>query len=580
MKNHPLTQSIPPHLAVYITKQDYSLYTPIDQACWRFILKLSQVFFEKHAHQKYLDGLRETGISIERIPLIEEMDKCLKKFNWRAVSVSGFIPPAAFMEFLSLGILPIACDMRTLEHIAYTPAPDIVHEAAGHAPIIADPEYAEYLRSYGEISKKAISSIEDLQVYEAIRNLSETKEDPSSTTDDIAKAQNQLNQAVQALTYVSEATLLSRMGWWTFEYGLFGSISQPKIYGAGLLSSLSESFHYLDSSVKKIPFSIDCVQTSYDITRPQPQLFVSPNFQLLQEALSELGNRMAYKTGGREGLLKAIQCKTVTTVVLDTGIQISGILQKFLENKQKQPIYMSFTGPSQLSLKDHEIDGHGTQYHVHGFGTPLETITEAQLQNWGIKEGTYSKFTLSSGIEIEGTLLKRLMMNEKLMILTFDRCKVTFEGQTLFQPEWGLYDMACGKNVVSVFGGPADREKFGTLQKFSNTLARTPKTNLTTKNRELCLLYQRVRQIRETPSPSQADLTHLNEIHEKLQSFYPQDWLLRFEILELLAQAVPLPKWASALYQELRSIAASSPVTSELIERGIALLPRNFIKSL
>lgn len=117
-----LTETIPEYLRPYIVEQDASLYTPIDHASWRFIMKISRAFFAKHAHRKYLDGLAETGISSERIPLIEEMDQCLRKFNWRAVAVSGFIPPAVFMEFLSLGILPIACDMRTLEHLP-TPRP-------------------------------------------------------------------------------------------------------------------------------------------------------------------------------------------------------------------------------------------------------------------------------------------------------------------------------------------------------------------------------------------------------------------------------------------------------------------------
>src|SRR5688572_12007684 len=89
---------VPEYLRPYVVAQDPSLYTAIDHASWRFILKISQAFFAKHAHEKYLSGLRETGISTERIPLISEMDEALKKFGWRAVAVSGFIPPAVFME--------------------------------------------------------------------------------------------------------------------------------------------------------------------------------------------------------------------------------------------------------------------------------------------------------------------------------------------------------------------------------------------------------------------------------------------------------------------------------------------------
>ena len=66
--------------------------------------------------------------------------------------------------------------MRSLEHLFYTPTPDIVHEAAGHSPMIADADYAEYLKYYGKIACKAISSSEDYDLYIAIRELSDIKE--------------------------------------------------------------------------------------------------------------------------------------------------------------------------------------------------------------------------------------------------------------------------------------------------------------------------------------------------------------------------------------------------------------------
>jgi phenylalanine-4-hydroxylase len=129
---------IPGYLAPYIARQEYDKYTPIDHASWRYILRVAGAFFGEHAHSTYLQGLEQTGISTDRIPRLEEMNACLGRFGWQAVAVSGFIPPQVFMEFQSLGIMPIACDMRKLANISYTPAPDIVHEAAGHAPMVAD----------------------------------------------------------------------------------------------------------------------------------------------------------------------------------------------------------------------------------------------------------------------------------------------------------------------------------------------------------------------------------------------------------------------------------------------------------
>src|SRR5688500_16252499 len=101
--------------------------------------------------------------------------------------------------------------MRTLEHLAYTPSPDIVHEAPGHAPIIADQEYANYLRDYGEVSRRAIFSRQDVEVYEAVRELSDIKEDPASTPDRIDAAQKRLDEATAAVDHLSEAALLARM---------------------------------------------------------------------------------------------------------------------------------------------------------------------------------------------------------------------------------------------------------------------------------------------------------------------------------------------------------------------------------
>ncbi len=579
MKIRPLTREIPEHLMKYITQQDPTLYTSIDQACWRYILKLSREFFETHAHQKYLDGLRETGISLERIPLIEEMDTCLRKFNWRAVSVAGFIPSAAFMEFLSLGILPIACDMRKLENLAYTPAPDIVHEAAGHAPIIADPEYADYLRSYGEISKKAIASLEDLNVYEAIRHLSETKEDPHATQESVDAAQRGLNEALAAVTYTSEATQLSRMGWWTFEYGLFGPLSEPKIYGAGLLSSLSESFHCFDPAVKKIRFSIDCTEVAFDITRPQPQLFVAPNFPALRDTLMALGDRMAFRRGGLEGLRKALQCKTITTTTLDSGIQMSGVLSQIHHNAAGEPVYLNYKGPTQLSYEDQEIPEQGTRHHSEGFGTPLATVTTMDLQRWNIQEGEMSELALESGVKIRGRLVRKIEMNQTLLILTFENCTVNYEGKTLFQPEWGLYDMVCGKTVTSVFGGPADREAFGHLPSLSHTLARAQKTNQTQANQVLGELYAQVRGIRERPSSPLQDLRQIESIYQKLASTHPQDWLLRYEILEWLSDRTIQVDWKPQLILELEAIAQSSRETGEIIHRGMEILNRNVSKA-
>ncbi len=139
IETNPLIERLPKHLKQFIKPQNYDEYTPINQAVWRYVMRKNVDYLSKVAHESYTEGLRKTGISIESIPSMYGMNRILKEIGWAAVAVDGFIPPNAFMEFQAYNVLVIASDIRQLENIEYTPAPDIIHEGAGHAPIIANP---------------------------------------------------------------------------------------------------------------------------------------------------------------------------------------------------------------------------------------------------------------------------------------------------------------------------------------------------------------------------------------------------------------------------------------------------------
>ncbi|MBI3543263.1 MAG: aromatic amino acid hydroxylase [Deltaproteobacteria bacterium] len=567
MKRPTIKEKVPAYLHPFVAEQNGSLYTPIDQAGWRYIMRVSRAFFAEHAHQKYLDGLDETGISIEHIPLIDEMDEKLERFGWRACAIVGFIPPAVFMEFLSLGILPIACDMRKLEHLDYTPAPDIVHEAAGHAPIIADQEYADYLYQYGEIARKVIFSSQDMDVYEAIRNLSDTKEDPSSTEAMIAASQKRLDEALARVDFVSEATQLARMGWWTTEYGLVGDMKSPKIYGAGLLSSVGESYHCLGPEVKKIPFSIDCIEMSYDITKPQPQLFVTPSFQRLKEVLEEFAGRLAFRRGGLEGLEKARVAATVTTTQLDSGIQIGGLLSEIVRDARGEPAYLCFKGPCQLASGEFELPGQGVSQHQQGFGTPVGKLKDgrspAELDDAAFGKG---RLEFASGVVVEGEFQRATREGATALVAVFEKCTVKLGARVLFDPSWGTYDLACGAAVTSVFGGAPDRARYlAATGGFSQKPARQT-SNETPANKALAALYEKVRIVRESGRLGPHNQKELAAVHAELERSYPGDWLLRLELLELDGP------WSAPVRARLGELARSSPRLGELIDRGVGLL--------
>jgi phenylalanine-4-hydroxylase len=578
MKSPNILEKLPAHLHPYVATQDPQLYTAMDQACWRYIMRVSKAFFAQNAHQKYLDGLAETGVGEEQIPLISEMDEKLRVFGWRAVPIIGFIPPAIFMEFLSLGVLPIACDMRTTEHLAYTPAPDIVHESAGHAPIIADPEYADYLHLYGEIAKKVIFSQHDEKVYLAIRKLSDTKEDPDASPAQVSNAQAELDQALGAVDFVSEATELARMSWWTIEYGLVGTLDNPKIYGAGLLSSVSESFHCLSPAVIKLPMSLDCIRQGYDITRPQPQLYVTPDFQTLSTLLEKYSESLAYRRGGRYGLEKALQAKTVTTTELETGVQVSGVLLEVVSDSELNPIYLKYQGPVQLAMKDHEIEGQGASYHREGYSFALGRVKDldgswVDPQSLTIKalESIQKSRVLEfeSGVRVEGLLVNWIREGDINLLLQFQQARVFKGEQIYFQPDWGTYDLVCGTKISSVFGCAADRGAYFEATTGLEPLRKRPKTNLTPENRELNLLYERLREYREGLGQlASVENTHvLANIVDKVRNRFRDEWLIRLELLEFIGP------WTHEIRQDLKRIAHDFKETRELIERGLALLP-------
>src|SRR6201997_529374 len=387
----------PKHLLQFAVDQRYDDYTSVDHAVWRFIMRQNIFFLREYAHKVYFKGLLNTGISFERIPRIEEMNDILAKIEWGAVAVDGFIPPAAFMEFQAYKVLVIACDMRQIHHIEYTPAPDIVHEAAGHAPIIVDREYSNYLQRFGEVGAKAMQSRKDFELYEAIRHLSILKEQPNSDPKEIEEATRLVEHHQQNLGEPSEMALLSRLHWWTVEYGLIGTLENPKIYGAGLLSSIGESVSCLEPEVKKIPYSIEAMNQPFDITTRQPQLFVCRDFKHLRDVLEEFASKMAYQVGGLYGINKAIECSNVATCEYSSGLQVTGVFDEVLVDSQHNPIYLRTTGPSALAYQNRELPGHGRDYHKDGFGSPIGKWQETQLD-----EGKKAKLEFESGVRVEG----------------------------------------------------------------------------------------------------------------------------------------------------------------------------------
>jgi phenylalanine-4-hydroxylase len=566
---------LPNHLKRHIVEQHYDRYSAVDHAVWRYIMRKAVDFHSRHAHAAYVDGLRRTGISLDRIPRVEEMNEILGRIGWGAAPVDGFIPPAAFMEFQAHRVLVIAADIRQLDHIEYTPAPDIVHEAAGHAPIIADPEYAEYLRRFGEVGAKAMSSKADFELYEAIRHLSILKEAPGTPPEAIAAAEALVGERQTRLGPPSEMARLSRLHWWTVEYGLIGTVDDPRLYGAGLLSSIGEATHCLTPSVRKLPYSVEAADVAFDITTMQPQLFVTPSFAHLIEVLEAFAATMAFRRGGLAGIERAIASGNVATCELDSGVQVSGTIASAADH-EGAPVYVRTTGPTALAVAGRELPGHGKGYHADGFGTPvgrplrarraLADSTDSDLAALGLRPGRDGSLEFPGGVHLEGRLERVTRAAGKVALLTFSACRVTRAGALLFDPSWGAYDMAVGEEVVSVFQGAADKDAYEQVSFVPQE--RTVKVEADAAARSLRALYATVRAVRDGREP----LARLAGVVDTLRAEHPSDWLLPLEVLELLEKRGGEAALAASLREALEARAASAEPVAHLVRDGLRLL--------
>jgi len=568
--NRTPTEKIPEHLLPYVTEQNPALYTPMDHAAWRYIMRVSMAFFAKHAHPAYLRGIPATGMAIERIPLISEMDAALRELGWRAIAVNGFIPPSVFMEFQSLRVLAIACDMRKIENLGYTPAPDIVHEAAGHAPMVADPVYRRYLESYGEVARAAIISKQDLNLYEAVFSLSEIKENPMANEEAIAKSQNHFEKLAASITEISEAAYLSRMAWWTTEYGLVGPSDKPLIYGAGLLSSVSESYNCLKPEVKKIPLTSNCIYTSYDITRPQPQLFLARDFSELILALEEFSSTMAYRVGGAESLEKAKKADNTVTVVHDTGAQFSGTVELYGLDPAGVPAWYRMGGQKQVAADDRASNDVPYYKMPKSVFVPLFDRSVATNSFEAIRARLHTTgLPARDGMRVFGRIAKDVLIGNRARVLVMDQIRIEKADKVLFDERDTVYPLFLASEIPSVFGGAADRTEFA--QRTAHTAAskvERHKTNLTSANSALNELYQLVRDYRESAKTVPYELA---EVAAALKRSYPDEWLLRLEILELARAWDRAPNWVNELKADLIEV-AKKPQFSELVQRGMALI--------
>ncbi|HTU02754.1 MAG TPA: hypothetical protein VMG58_13090, partial [Candidatus Sulfotelmatobacter sp.] len=379
-----------------------------------------------------------------------------------------------------------------------------------------DPTYARYLQAVGEVGFRAIASAEDRAVFEAIRSLSVVKEDPTAGGDEVRLAEERLRAAAHSVRYDSESARASRLYWWTAEYGLVGSPEAPRLYGAGLLSSIGEALHCLGPEVARLPLTVGCTEVAFDITRMQPQLFVARDFAQLFEVLETFAATLSCRRGGDHGLAEARRAGTVNHLVLSGGRELSGRVAEVVE-------------------------GGG----VHGLRAALVRLVgpvlasrggRAERQPWpGEAVVAFGAGGLpergSFDLRLEGDLRLGGFMVGDGEVVDFSASRA---GRTVPVAPWAQLFLSEG--LGSVAAGPADPAAwdrwFGELEAFTagDGEARARSHKAAALPPALGALYQEVRRLREAGT---ATRERLLAIRERATAF-PDDWLLRAEVTELL----------------------------------------------
>ncbi len=256
---------------------------------------------------------------------------------------------------------------------------------------------------------------------------------------------------------------------------------------------------------------------------------------------------------------------------------MTGVFTEVLK-KDAAPVFIKTTGPSALAINNKQISAHGKDHHHDGFSSPvgklkghalpLEDLSLADLNYFGIEEGKDAVLNFESGITVGGLVKNILSANQKIRLITFDNCTVKDkEGEVLFDPSWGVYDMAVGEKIVSVFCGAADKDAFVEIVYKSNTGTHHVTYDFNTL--ELHKLYQQVRDRRQKGG----DYGFLGNVwFDAAKKSLRRVALRALEILEILEHEEIEPALAQEIRAFLEQKSINEPEYKKLISDGFYLI--------
>jgi phenylalanine-4-hydroxylase len=228
--------------------QEYDKYTVEDFEVWRILFERQIEQLPGMATDEYLEGIRRVGFTADRIPEFGEVSKALSAITgWRLHVVPGLIPNREFFELMKNRNFCATTWLRKKNQLDYLEEPDMFHDVFGHVPLLTNQSLCNFLEDLSRIALKYID-------------------------------------------YELAIELVSRIYWYTVEFGLIREHGQLHIYGAGILSSKGETHYSLHSDLpKRIPYDVKkIIDTPYIKDKYQEQYFVIDSYEQLYQSVDEI----------------------------------------------------------------------------------------------------------------------------------------------------------------------------------------------------------------------------------------------------------------------------------------------------
>jgi phenylalanine-4-hydroxylase len=386
--------------------------------------------------------------------------------------------------------------------------------------------------------------------------LSEVKEDVTRRPESIRAVESELAEALGALSETSEAARLSRLYWWTAEYGLVGTPKDYKIYGAGLLSSLGESHSCHAPEVRKIVLDESATEVSYDITKPQPQLFVTPDFEALHEVLERVSQGLAFALGGATAIQRAVASGEVASARFTSGAWVIGILKQAGPDLAR-PAWLRFAGPAAfawdgvIGKEERGLAKEGAWIvtgQLEG-GARLASASDQTLANARDETTGRHRFHFASGAKVEGRLVRHARARDgRLAHLSFTDARLELPGHV--PVELAEYTLIPAGDFMTAEAGAVDPTYFPETS-FPGT--RVPMAReLSSHDLGLLELYEAAWRAHHEGSAAVSSVYPL--VHARLDREFPREWLLRWNLLETLQKLGVAPELAAVLRAELERL--------------------------